>query len=111
VAYVTPAQVAAELGLTPAQASAVDDRLQRSCDTATELIDATLERTVDDPLPDPAPMPVSQAALELAVDCFRSPAAPFGYYSTELAVASIGADRMRRVIGLLAPYKRGVGIG
>jgi hypothetical protein len=56
-------------------------------------------------------MPVSQAALELAVDCFRSPAAPFGYYSTELAVASIGADRMRRVIGLLAPYKRGVGIG
>jgi hypothetical protein len=102
--------VAAELALAPAAATAADDRLQRCCDAAAGLIDATLERTVDDPLPVPAPAAVIQAALELAVDLFRAPAAPFGYYSTELAVASIGADRVRRVVGLVAPYKRGIGI-
>jgi hypothetical protein len=108
--YVTPAQVAAELALAPAAATTAADRLQRCCDAAAGLVDATLERDPLDPLPTPPPAPVVQAALELAVDLFRSPGAPFGYYSTDLAVASIGADRGRRAVGLLAPYKRGVGI-
>jgi hypothetical protein len=103
--YVTPAQVAAELAMAPAAATAVEERLQRCCDAAAGLVDATL-----DPLPVPAPAVVVQAALEVAVDLYRSPAAPFGYYSTDLAITSIGADRVRRVVGLLAPYKRGIGL-
>ena len=106
----TPTQLAGELALTPAAATAADERLQRCCDAAAGLIDATLERDPLDPLPTPAPAAVVQAALELGVDLFRAPAAPFGYYSTDLAIASIGADRVRRVVGLLAPYKRGIGI-
>lgn len=108
--YVTPAQVAAELAMAPAAATAVEERLQRCCDAAAGLVDATLERDPLDPLPVPAPAVVVQAALEVAVDLYRSPAAPFGYYSTDLAITSIGADRVRRVVGLLAPYKRGIGL-
>ena len=101
--YVTPAEVAAELGL-----SSTDDRVQRACDTADEVIDGYCDRF--DPMPSPTPDSVRQAAVELAVDLLRRPAAPYGYFVTDVTIASVGPDVARRVKSLLRPFKQSWGV-
>jgi hypothetical protein len=105
--YVTPEEVAAELGVAAATATG-DPRYQRACDAASEMIDHYVDRV--DVLPDPPPEAVRQAAVELAVDLLRRPAAPYGYFVTDLAVASIGPDVLRRVKSLLRPWKQNWGV-
>jgi hypothetical protein len=107
MAYVTPAEVAAELGVAAATATG-DPRYQRACDAASSMVDAYLGRV--DPLEEPTPEPVHQSALELAVDLLRRPAAPYGYFVTDITLASIGPDVLRRVKSLLRPWKQTWGV-
>jgi hypothetical protein len=107
VAYVTPTEVAAELGVAAATATG-DPRYQRACDASSQMVDAYLGRV--DTLPAPTPEPVHQAALELAVDLLRRPGAPYGYFVTDMTIASIGPDVLRRVKSLLRPWKQTWGV-
>ena len=107
--YVTPEEVAAELGV-PAATATGDPRYQRACDASSAMVDSYLGRFAEEPLPTPTPEPVHQSALELAVDLLRRPSAPYGYFVTDITIASVGPDVLRRVKSLLRPWKQTWGI-
>lgn len=95
---VTPADVAREIG-----ADATDPRLIEATEAAWQLVEAYLDRVTD--LPTPVPEAVTRATIGLAVDGFRAPGTAFGYFVSDVGIASTGMDALRRWRSYLDPWR------
>ena len=97
--YVTPAQLAKQLG----KPNLVDPNLDMCCQSSTDLINDWIGR-VDD-FPDPVPATISRVALSLAVDLWKQPDATFGIAGMgETGPVRIARDLVARYDSLLIPY-------
>lgn len=99
---VTPADVAREIG-----ADATDERLIAATDAAWELVEAYLDRATE---LTPVPEAVKRATIGVAVDGFRAPGTAFGYFVSDVGIASTGMDALKRWRSMLDPYKEQWGI-
>jgi len=87
--YVTPAEVAALVGVDPG-----DARLERVCAATDQVIDGYYgAATVASRLPAPPwPEAVIEAALTIAADLWRRPATPGGYFQITDFVGRLALD-------------------
>lgn len=103
--YVTPAELAAQLGIRDPSAP----RLATVCTAASDLIDATLGVVVRF---DPPPAIVREVALGLAVDVWKQPDATFAVLGlNETGAVRVPRDLMARYLPSLVPYMQPAGWG
>lgn len=96
--YVTPAELAAQLG----KRDDTDARLARVCSAASDSIDDTLGVTAR---LDPVPSIVAEVALSLAVDVWKQPDATFAVLGlNETGAVRVPRDLVARYLPSLVPY-------
>jgi len=96
--YVDPAELAKMLGV-----AADDPRLERVVTAVGAIVDgyygdATVAASLVAP---PWPAGVTEAALEIAIDVWRRPTAPGGYFQVADYVGRLSADPASSVVVLL----------
>jgi len=98
--YVTVTEVAAALGVDPAD---TDGRVARAVDAAGQIIDAYYgSATVELRLPAPPwPAPVIEAALVIAQDVWRRRSTPGGYFQVVDFVGRLSLDPASSVSQML----------
>lgn len=100
MAYVTPAELKAQIG--KGNLPDTDVKLVRCCDSAEYYINdwCGLAASID-----PVPAPISLIALSLAVDLWKQPDATFGIVGAgETGVVRIARDLLNRYDSLLIPF-------
>jgi hypothetical protein len=101
MSYITPAELASQLG----RPRDVDNpRMQRCCDAATKAIDDRCGRTVSY-ADGSVPAMVAEVALSLAVDIWKQPDATFGIMGlSETGPVRTPRDLVVRYDDQLIPY-------
>jgi hypothetical protein len=103
--YVTPDQLAAQLGLRDPAAP----RLAVVCTVASDEIDGRIGRTTRF---DPVPATINEVALSLAVDWWKQPDSTFGVLGlNETGPVRIGRDLLARYDPALARFTEPNGWG
>ena len=104
--------VLAVLRREPDTADADDPRVRQAVMVATRRLDHYLDATTDVlPMAEPE---LVEAAVELAVEVYRSKDAPFGVidaWSADTVPLRISSDRLRNVRSLAVPHKARFGVG
>lgn len=102
MAYVTPIEVAKQIGKPTLANDPVDPKIQMVCDSAEELINDWIG--VSESLI-PVPATINLVAVSLAVDLYKQPDATFGVIgSGETGMVRIARDLLNRYDSLLIPY-------
>lgn len=104
--YVTPAELAAQLGLR----DATSPRLARVCTAVSDGIDGELGRT--DRFPDPVPAMIAEVALAYGVDTWKQPDAAFAVLGlNETGAVRAPRDLLARHLPQLEPFREPAGWG
>ena len=102
MAYVTPIEVAKQIGKPTLANDPVDPKLQSVCDAAEFYINDWTGRTVSI---EPVPAGLNIVAVSLAVDLWKQADATFGVIgSGETGMVRIARDLQNRYDSLLIPY-------
>lgn len=100
--YVTPIEVAKQIGKPALGADPVDAKLQSCCDAAEFLINDWIGASVSI---EPTPAPINVVALSLAIDLWKQADATFGIIGTgETGTVRIARDLLNRYDSLLIPF-------
>jgi hypothetical protein len=102
MAYVTPIEVAKQIGKPALANDPVDPKLQSVCDSAEFLINDWCGRSVS---LDPVPGTINIVAVSLAVDLYKQADATFGVIGNgETGMVRIARDLLNRYDSLLIPF-------
>jgi len=102
MAYVTPIEVAKQIGKPNLANDPIDPKLQMVCDSAEFLINDWTGRTES---LDPVPPTINIVAVSLAVDLYKQADATFGVIgSGETGMVRIARDLLNRYDSLLIPF-------
>jgi hypothetical protein len=102
MAYVTPAEVANQIGKPRLAETPVDPKLTMVCESAEFLINDWCGRTVS---LDPVPPTINIVAVSLAVDLFKQADATFGLIGAgETGMVRVARDLLNRYDSLLIPF-------
>lgn len=102
MAYVTPAELAQQIGKPKLAEDPVDPKIQASCDAAEFLINdwCGLSASLD-----PVPPTINIVANSLAVDLYKQADATFGVIGAgETGMVRIARDLLNRYDSLLIPF-------
>jgi len=100
--YVTPAEVANQIGKPRLAENPIDPKLQGVCDSAEFLINDWVGVTTSF---DPVPPTINIVAVSLAVDLYKQADATFGVIgSGETGTVRIARDLLNRYVSLLIPF-------
>jgi hypothetical protein len=96
--YVTPAELADQLGMR----DATSPRLARVCTAASNMIDATIAAPAR---LDPIPAEIAEVALSLAVDVWKQPDATFAVIGlNETGAVRVPRDLVNRYMETLVRF-------
>jgi hypothetical protein len=102
MAYVTPAELAKQIGKPQLGADPIDPKVQGCCDSAEFLINDWLGLTTSI---DPTPATINLIAVSLAVDLWKQADATFGVIGAgETGMVRIARDLLNRYDSLLIPF-------
>lgn len=102
MAYVTPPELAKQIGKPALGADPIDPKVQLACDGAEFLINDWIGVAAS---LDPIPATISLVALSLAIDLYKQPDATFGVIgSGETGMVRIARDLLNRYDSLLIPF-------
>lgn len=100
--YVTPIEVAKQIGKPNLAADPIDPKLQSVCDSAEFLINDWIGVTVSI---SPVPPTINLVAVSLAVDLWKQADATFGVIGAgETGMVRIARDLLNRYDSLLIPF-------
>lgn len=102
MAYVTPLEVATQIGKPRLAEEPIDPKLQGVCDSAEFLINDWLGKTESF---DPVPPTINIVAVSLAVDLYKQADATFGLIGAgETGMVRVARDLLNRYDSLLIPF-------